>query len=221
MREADTAQVAKRRRGRPRTIAPEDRRTGIVDRAFEAFVELGFAGATTDVIAARAQVSKREIYDLFAGKNELFAAVVLKHRHLVLDLPRPADEELPMLDALAVIFRLGMDQQRDVEREALLNLITRESVLFPELSDYLYNQGILRFREDLVTWIEAQAERGLLVVDDAVLCAGLLMDIAFGALLPRRRQLGDEARAQRKQDIKRRFVIVLRGLQAVEMTREK
>ena len=87
-------------------------------------------------------------------------------------------------------------------------------MLYPELSDYLYDQGILRFREELVAWIETQKACGKLAVDDPVLCAGLLMDIVFGALLPRRRQLGDDARAQRKQDIKRRLAIVLRGLGA-------
>ena len=215
MREAGTTTDAeRRRRGRPKTATVEDRRAVIIERAFDAFVDLGFAGATTDVIAARAQVSKREIYNRFGGKTELFAAVVLKHRDLVLDLPRPAGEDMPLLDALATIFRLDMDWRRDVEREALLHLITRESVLYPELSDYLYDQGILRFREELVAWIGAQAACGRLVVDDPVLCAGLLMDIVFGALLPRRRQLGDNARAQRKQDIKRRLAIVLRGLGA-------
>jgi hypothetical protein len=44
--------------------------------------------------------------------------------------------------------------------------------------------------------------------------AGMLMDIVFGALLPRRRLLQAEDRARRTVHIKQRLAIVLRGLQA-------
>ena len=201
------------RRGRRATAGSgDDRRAAIVDAAYAAFLDLGFAGTTTQVIAARAQVSKRAIYALFAGKTDLFAAVVLKHRHLLLDLPRPAGEDGPVLGVLIRIFRLDMDADRDREREALLALVVRESAQVPELSDMLYGRGIIRSREELIAWIEAEVVRGRLAVDDAALVAGLLMDVVFGALLPRRRQEGDEARDERKRDIARRLAIVLRGL---------
>ena len=201
------------RQGRRATAeSGDDRRSTILDAAYAAFVEFGFTGATTDVIAARARVSKRAIYDLFAGKADLFAAVVLQHRHLLLDLPRPANEDGPVLDVLIRIFRLDMDAERDRQREALLNLVVRESAQLPELSDMLYGRGIIRSREDLMAWIEAEVVRGRLAVDDPGLVAGLLMDVVFGALLPRRRQAGDAARKERKRDIARRLAIVLRGL---------
>lgn len=201
-----------RRARRPKACSGDDRRSVIVDAAYAAFLELGFAGATTEVIAARAQVSKRDIYALFAGKTDLFAAVVLKHRHLLLDLPRPDREDGPVIDVLIRIFRLDMDADRDREREALLALVLRESAQVPELSDMLYGRGIIRSREELIAWIEAEVVCGRLAVDDPGLVAGLLMDVVFGALLPRRRQEGDGARNERKRDIVRRLAIVLRGL---------
>ncbi|TPM05315.1 TetR/AcrR family transcriptional regulator [Mesorhizobium sp. B2-3-11] len=201
-----------KRRGRPLTIAPQARRALVIDAAYQVFLEKGFAGTTTEMVAARASVSKRSLYEHFASKTELFGAVVLKYRHLLLDLPRPPDDDLPMIDKLVKVFRLDMDRGRDQEREALLNLILHQSVLFPELSDYLYQQKILRTREDLIEWLEAERDRGAIEMDDVVLCAGMLMDIAFGALLPRRRQQGDDARDQRKQDIRQRFQIFLRGI---------
>ena len=197
--------------GRPKVEWP-DRRDLIIDAAYGAFVALGFSGCTTEMVAARAHVSKRTIYELFAGKVDLFGAVVSKHRRLILDLPRPPDEDLPMLETLIKVFRLDMDRQQDVEREALLNLIVRESTLVPDLSNVLYEQGIISFREDLVTWLELEAERGRITVEDPALCAGLFMDLVFGALLPRRRQVGDDARDGRKRDIVARLSIVLRGL---------
>jgi AcrR family transcriptional regulator len=201
-----------RKRGRPLSVAPEARRTLLVDVAYRIFLERGFAGTTMELVAAMASVSKRSIYQHFASKTELFGAVVSKHRHLLLDPRRSPDQEIPMVDKLMKVFRLNMDHRRDQEREALLNLIVRESVLYPELSDYLYGQKILRTREDLVEWLEAERDRGTIALEDVVLIAGMLMDIVFGALLPRRRQQGDDARDLRKQEIRRRFQIVIKGI---------
>jgi AcrR family transcriptional regulator len=59
-----------RRRNREKT------RQEILDIAFEEFAENGLAGANTDVIAARAQITKRLIFYYFRTKEELFTAVL-------------------------------------------------------------------------------------------------------------------------------------------------
>ena len=59
---------------------PRPRDHGLRDRlivaATEAFAEHGFAGAGLDSIAARAGVTKGGVYFHFAGKEELFFAVL-------------------------------------------------------------------------------------------------------------------------------------------------
>ncbi len=54
----------------------EFRRTLILDGVERTFTELGFYGASVDEIAARAEVAPATLYNLFGGKEELFAAVV-------------------------------------------------------------------------------------------------------------------------------------------------
>jgi AcrR family transcriptional regulator len=203
-----------RKPGRPKVLGDDERRQLIVQGAHGAFVELGFARTTTAVVAARAKVSKRALYDLFENKMELFAAVIREHKHLILDLPRPPGESLPLLDTLIRIFRLDIDDAAEQAREAMLNLIARESVQFPELSDYLYQNEVLRSREALLDWLRQEHESERLVVEDPQLIAGMLMDVVFGALLPRRRLLNADERALRTAHIKQRLAIVLRGLQA-------
>lgn len=200
--------------GRPKVLEDSERRRRILEGAHEAFVELGFARTTTAVVATRAKVSKRALYALFENKMELFAEVVREQQHLILDLPRPADEALPLLDTLIRIFRLDIDDAAEQRREAVLNLIARESIQFPELSDYLYEHEVIRSRDALIEWLQSETQRKRIVLDDPMVLAGMLMDIVFGALLPRRRLLQAADRARRTEHIKQRLRIVLRAIQA-------
>jgi AcrR family transcriptional regulator len=202
------------KRGRPRSTGDVERRHIILRAAQEAFVELGFARTTTAIVAAKAKVSKRSIYESFADKMALFAAVIREQQNLILDLPRPADEDLPLLDTMIRLFRLDIDEEAERSREAILNLMTKESVLFPELSDYLYETEAIRSREALIEWLQVEAARGRITVEDPLVYAGMLMDIVFGALQPRRRLQQAPDRALRREHIKKRLEIFLRGIHA-------
>ena len=210
----DKAELAapRARRGRPKVVDDEERRRAIVAAAHAAFVEMGFARTTTAIVAARAKVSKRSIYALFTDKTALFAAVIGERRHLILDLPRPDGERLGVFDTLVAIFRLDIGAAAERERQAILNLIARESALFPELSDYLYQNNILRSREQLIDWLNEQGRRGRMNVEDPLVLSGMLMDIVFGALLPRRRLLSPAEHTERIGHIRTRLEIFLRGI---------
>jgi AcrR family transcriptional regulator len=54
----------------------EKTRAGLVETAREVFLERGFHGASLDEIAERAGYSKGAVYSNFAGKDELFLAVL-------------------------------------------------------------------------------------------------------------------------------------------------
>lgn len=200
-------------RGRPR-IAAAQRREAILTAAREAFIELGFAGTSTVTIATKARVSKRSIYEVFTDKTALFAAVIHDQQGLILDLPRPDGEMLPLLDSLICIFRLDIDEEAHRAREAILHLIARESMLFPELSDYLYDNQVIRSRDALIEWLDMESRRGRIVIEDMAVCAGMLMDIVFGALLPRRRTHAPGERALRINHIVKRLELFLRATTA-------
>jgi AcrR family transcriptional regulator len=204
-----------RRPGRPKVTKSEERRRSILAAAREAFVELGFARTTTAEVAARAKMSKRAIYEVFASRMELFAEVIRDCQLLIVALPRPGNENMPLLETLVRIFRLDIDDAAEQEREAMLNLIVRESILFPDLSDYLYQNEVIRSREALVEWLKLECQRGRMMVEDPLIHAGMLMDIVFGALLPRRRLSKATDRAIRTGHIRKRLEIYLRGIGAV------
>src|SRR5258708_9840318 len=53
-------------------------RQRILEAAFSAFMERGFAETSTLEIATRARVSKRELYAQFGSKQEMLAACILE-----------------------------------------------------------------------------------------------------------------------------------------------
>ncbi|WP_374108616.1 TetR/AcrR family transcriptional regulator C-terminal domain-containing protein [Rhizobium sp. B230/85] len=117
-----------------------------------------------------------------------------------------------LLDTLVPIFRLDIDEAAELRREALLHPIMRESLQFPELSDYLYDNGIIRAREDLLEWAKIPERSGRLTIEDPAVCSGMLMDIVFGALLRRRHLKAAADRELRKLHIKKRLEIFLNGV---------
>jgi AcrR family transcriptional regulator len=60
----------------PRQRDPERTRRAILDAATAEFVQHGFAGASVNEIAARAQVNKRMLYHYYGKKDDLYLAVL-------------------------------------------------------------------------------------------------------------------------------------------------
>jgi AcrR family transcriptional regulator len=69
-------------------------RERVLEAAWEVFTEAGYAGATVDAIAARAGFSKGVVYSQFAGKADLFFAL------LELRIDRRAGENRALLAGL-------------------------------------------------------------------------------------------------------------------------
>src|ERR1700726_823060 len=71
-------------------------RQRILDAAFSAFMERGFAETSTLEIATRARVSKRELYALVGSKQDMLVACIAaraKRLQAPADLPEPQDRE--------------------------------------------------------------------------------------------------------------------------------
>ncbi|WP_241645916.1 TetR/AcrR family transcriptional regulator [Rosenbergiella metrosideri] len=198
--------------GRSKSIDDKQRRQAIIRHAYCAFVELGFAQTSTAEVARRAKISKRTLYETFSDKKTLFAATISENCHLLVDLPRPSDEQCSLKESLFRIFRLDISHDEILEREAILRLMTREAILFPEISDYLYETKAVRSRELLMEWLQKTAEVHGLLLEDAEVLAGLLMDVVFGALLPHRRELEVKDRNKVTSHIKKRIEIILLGM---------
>ncbi len=92
--------AAKPPRRRAAHLGPERRRPLVLDAAFDLFLERGYEGTSMDAVATAAGVTKPVIYACFAGKEELFEALLEREEARVLEtiqgsLPPDADVDDP------------------------------------------------------------------------------------------------------------------------------
>jgi AcrR family transcriptional regulator len=111
----------------------------ILDAAFSAFMEGGYAETSTLEIASRARVSKRALYALVGNKQEMLAACIrerAKRLQLPTDLPEPRDRE----DLAQVLTTFGTGLLREISAPtviAVFRLAIAEAIAAPEIAQTL------------------------------------------------------------------------------------
>jgi AcrR family transcriptional regulator len=201
-------------KGRPRK---DDgvRRDSILHNAYHAFIELGYVATTTDLVAARCHISKQTLYRLFPSKEVLFRAVVGRHRRMMVDLPRPEDEDLPLTRVLEQIFCLDLDETTELERQTFVHVVLRDACLVPELAEAFLHEGAMQSRQELADWLQQQQALGKIHVDHPLSAAQMLMDIAFSTPLPLQSFATKTANTvySRRDHLARCFAIFERGVE--------
>jgi AcrR family transcriptional regulator len=143
------------------------KRQQILDGARRVFFGSGFAAASMGEIAREAKVSKGTLYVYFDSKEALFAALIEEtkreaaERALVLDPDDPDVAEALTGFAVRLIEKLTVP-----EHVAMVRMVIGIADKFPALARAFYEAGPNYGRRQLTTYIEAQRDRGRLVVDD-------------------------------------------------------
>jgi len=192
------------------TIA-DDTQTGrslrerILGAAFGAFMERGYAGASTLDIARRAKVSKRDLYAQFGSKQAMLAACIserVERMRRPLDLPVARSPEA--LAATLVAF--GRTLLREASRPEVLathRLAIAEAEHAPEVArtlDELGRAGTLAALRDLLSAAQAG---GLLGPGSPEEMADTFLSLLWGGgllvrLLLRVAAAPDEAECERR-----------------------
>ncbi len=139
-----------------------DRRTAILDAAFEEFAAKGFKGATIKSIARAARLqSPALIYWYFKDKGALFQAVLGAQAPIlqaVVDpaplMGRPPEEVLP---ALARAYLATADSPL---AQRALRLLAPEALRHPEIADMFVKSGPARVLGFLQDYLARQVETG-------------------------------------------------------------
>jgi AcrR family transcriptional regulator len=118
-------------------------RARILDAAFAAFMESGYAASSTLEIATRARVSKRELYALVGNKQEMLVACIstrARRLQVPADLPVPQDRET-LAHVLASFGTQLVREITDPTVVAVFRLAIAEAVHAPEVAKALDSIG--------------------------------------------------------------------------------
>lgn len=159
----------------------------ILDAAFSAFMQHGFAGTSTLEIASRAKVSKRRLYANFRGKEAMFAAgVAARMRDVRIAFTFPEAASRAALEkALADMGIAALTAVTHPYVLAVHRLVIAELPHSPAFGIALDEQGRAANRRGLSTFLRKAQAGGLLPGGDADEMAELYLALLWTDLFPR------------------------------------
>ncbi|MBN3785430.1 TetR/AcrR family transcriptional regulator [Burkholderia sp. Ac-20353] len=159
------------------------KRAAIVSAAIEEFLAAGYDATSMDRIAARADVSKRTVYNHFPSKEALFAAIL----HKLWDASHTGiapvfRDDAPLREQLLELLERKLRLLNDDAFLALARVAIAAGIHSPERArDMVERMG--EREEDVTVWIRAAATAGRLAVPDPAFASqqlqGLVKAFAF------------------------------------------
>jgi AcrR family transcriptional regulator len=201
--------------GRPAVLPEAERRRRLFEAAADIFTASGYAASTMSDIAARAGMSKKTLYQMFASKLALFDAL-LADCIFTTELPEPP----PGLSQEETLTRLLLsiaDFFLVPNRTGLIRLIVADGQVFPELMTAFERLRMKPKINTLEQWLERECQAGRLRIANVADAAHFLFCISVAeptllALL-RAPRLPDEPTTE--QRIRTGVKIFLHGVSAV------
>lgn len=151
-------------RPRPDEADETPARQRILDAAFSAFMEHGFAETSTLEIATRARVSKRELYTLVGSKQEMLAACIgerARRLQMPAGLPEMHDREM-LARTLETLGTRLLREISDPTVIAVFRLAIAEAARAPEVAQALNTLGVEPSRTALRELMNRARSAGLL-----------------------------------------------------------
>ena len=203
----DSAAELRRGRGRPQARSDEETRAVILDAARREFASTGYAATSMESVARCAGISTKTLYRLIPNKASLFEAMITDRIDRFASVVRlkacdGTDIEASLREALIACGELILDK----EVVLLQRVILGESEQFPEIADTFYQKAIRRTESTLAGWLKAQAERGLIEIDNAAEAAGMLLGMFV--FQPQRAAMFGRAPVPGRKELERRAQVV-------------
>jgi AcrR family transcriptional regulator len=209
----ESASIRLRRTRERRDIIDAERRRRIIGAAEHVFLAAGYGAASMDEVAKRARMSKKTLYQVFSTKDALFTAVIAARVDALVSATEESGEPRSSRDVMENFLRQVARFVLAPRQIALHRLVIAEARRSPELARAFYRAGPARGKAAFVRWLALQHARGVLVVDDPVEAAGMLVSMVIGE--PHMRLLlGDippPSRAAIDRRIRRAVDIFLKG----------
>lgn len=137
------------------------KRAAILDAARDAFLNLGYEGASMEGIAAAAGVSIMTLYRHAEGKEDLFAAVIAN----ICDHSDPAKQaqiaaivQKPLKEILVFIGVVFQEKLADKETILLFRVVMAETTKFPQLAEMAYRGFVSTHESEIAALLGQKKE---------------------------------------------------------------
>jgi TetR/AcrR family transcriptional repressor of mexJK operon len=162
---------------------PSSKAASILAAAKRSFLAAGFGAVSMDTIAREAGVSKATVYAHFAGKEELFGAVI--GRECERYFARFSAGELDPRDvhaSLTVLGRRFLELLLSPDAIALYRIILAEVTRFPGLGEVFWRAGPERQRVQIEAFFRSATASGTLALSDTRLAAEQFVSLVRGEI---------------------------------------
>ena len=156
------------------------KRDAIVQAAIVEFRANGFEATSVDKVAARAEVSKRTLYNHFPSKDELFAAILhILWETSASEMARTYDPKRPVRDQLLELLQGKLAMLADDNFLALARVAIAAGLHSPERAQEM----VARIGEKdggMLDWMRAAQKHGALKAGDAAQAVKQLESLVKG-----------------------------------------
>jgi TetR/AcrR family transcriptional regulator of autoinduction and epiphytic fitness len=164
----------------PATRLTDRKRDAIIQAAIVEFRANGFEATSVDKVAARAEVSKRTLYNHFPSKDELFAAILhILWESSASELRRAYEPDRPVRDQLLELLSSKLAMLADDNFLALARVAIAAGLHSPERAQEM----VARIGEKdggMLDWMRAAQKHGALKAGDAALAVKQLESLVKG-----------------------------------------
>ena len=159
------------------------KRLDILNAAIQEFQARGYRATSMDAIAARANVSKRTVYNHYKGKADLFQAAVLDlWDRLVRTNVYEYRPEASLREQLTAIAYNEINFHSDADNFALARVVVSECVSNPDLGRSIF-ESVVQSDVGIFDWLKKAVADGRLNVKNPELAAyqflGMIESLAF------------------------------------------
>lgn len=161
-----------RKMGRPAAGEATRLRMRILKSARDLFFAHGFDGASSDMIAEHARVSKRTLYSKFGSKARIFEAVILDEIETQLRALEPTiDDKLEISARLQAIADVLLEWLLTTRNVSMERVVIAQAVRFPALAANIHQFGFQRAVQWVASILSQATARGELALSDPVFVA--------------------------------------------------
>jgi TetR/AcrR family transcriptional repressor of mexJK operon len=154
----------------------------ILAAAKRAFLQRGFGAVSMDTIAREAGVSKATVYAHFAGKEELFGAVIGREcERFLASFSAGELDPLDIRNSLTILGRRFLELVLSPDGIALHRIILAEVTRFPTLGEVFWRAGPERQRVQIEVLLQT-ADAGTLSFSDTRLAAEQFLSLVRGEI---------------------------------------